>query len=118
MILLHDGPSEPNIKQLANQLQLRYELRDYDATGMEVDQENAQAAIRTIRQYSEREIIAKCLQTFEQVCQELKSYLSQNEISNAVELAQVNEVLLDVFNKVGTEVEDQPAEKVLVININ
>ena len=56
-----------------------------------------------MRQYGEREVISKCLQTFEQVCEELKAYLAQNETANTVELAQVKAVLVEVFNRAPAE---------------
>ena len=96
LILMHHvgATATSNVKLLAAQLHARLEIQ---ATGipeaegkghlrMEVDQMTAQ---RTMRQYGEREIIAKCFQSFEQICLQLSAYLSQNQTANAEELAQL-----------------------------
>ena len=48
----------------------------------------------------ERETVSKCLQSLELVCRQLKGYLAQNETANADELAVVNQVLLQYFDKI------------------
>ena len=69
MIFLHGSPS--NISLLAKQLQAR---RDQD---MQLDSRPQQLVIGEAGRYEhiEQEIIAKCLQSLEEVCQQLKSYL-------------------------------------------
>ena len=82
------------MRRLAEQLQSRVELRPEVASEREAPIMMDQ---RTLRHYSERDVMSKCLQTLEQVCIELRDYLSQNEIANAEELEQVKLILLDNF---------------------